>query len=276
MRQRGFFLLFCAIGLTILGCQPARIPPSVPASESLGESEILNLFRSREELRKGLQGVADLKLSSPAGSYRGKEILSVELPNRFRVESVNFMGFSDLVLCSDGEKMDLYLPSEGKIIRGRPISEDLAQISGAKIPFPQVLRIFMGLPPFPVDEKITSSIYLGRSREPRLEWKGTGGLQQRLWIDERAGTVREGEVLDGEELWFSYRFADYREVAGFLMPFSLEIRMKKEEAEIFLSYRDLRPNPVIKEETFCLILPSLEGLTIIDLESKESLEDLPR
>ncbi len=264
------------IGLTILGCQPARIPPSVPASETPGESAILSLLQSREGLLKGLQGVADLKLSSPAGSYRGKEILSVELPNRFRVESVNFMGFSDLVLCSDGEELDLYLPSEGKIIRGRLISDGLAQISGVKIPLPQMLRIFMGLPPFPVDDKITSSIYLGKSWEPLWERKGTGTMQQHLWIDERAGTVREGEVLEGGELWFSYRFADYRDVAGFLIPFSLEIRMKKEGAEIFLSYRDIRPNPVIEEETFRLILPSLEGLTIIDLESKESSEDPPR
>jgi len=276
MRQRGFFLLFFAIGLMILGCQPAHIPPSVPAAEGPGESAILNLLRSREESLKGLQGVADLKLSSPAGSYRGKEILSVELPNRFRVESLNFMGFSDLVLCSDGEKMDLYLPSEGKIIRGRPMSEDLAQISGAKIPLPQVLRIFMGLPPFSSDEKITSSIYLGKSREPRLEWKGTGGVEQRLWIDERAGTVRAGEVLDGGELWFSFRFADYREEAGFLVPFSLEIQMKKEGVGIFLTYRDIKPNPVIEEETFRLILPSVEGLTILNLESKENAEDLSR
>jgi len=274
MRQRGSFLLFLVLGLAILGCQPARVPPA-PAAETLGERAILALLQSREDLLKGLQGVADLKVSSPDGPYRGKEILSMELPNRFRVESVNFMGFSDLVLCSDGGELDLYLPSEGKIIRARLMAEGLAEISGVKIPLPQMLRIFMGLPPFPVDDKIASFVYLGKSREPLLERKGTGCLQQRLWIDERAGTVREGEILDGGELWFSYRFADYREVTGFLIPFSLEIRMPEAGAEIFLSYRDIKLNPFIEEETFHLILPSLEGLTIIDVESRERSEDLP-
>jgi outer membrane lipoprotein-sorting protein len=274
MKQRGFFLLFLVLGLAILGCQAARVPPA-PTAETPGESGILALFQSREERLKGLQGVADLKLSSPAGPYHGKEILSVELPNRFRVESVNFMGFSDLVLCSDSGELDLYLPSEGKIIRARLMAEGLAEISGVKIPIPQMLRIFMGLPPFPVDGKIAASICLGKSREPLWEQKGAGDLQQRLWIDERAGTVREGEVLDGGVLWFSYRFADYREVTGFLIPFALEIRMQEAGAEIFLSYRDITLNPVIEEETFRLILPSLEGLTIIDVESRENSEDLP-
>jgi outer membrane lipoprotein-sorting protein len=276
MRKRGFFLvflLFFAIGLTVIGCQPAHIPSPASAPEAPGVSAISNILRSREGSLQGLQGVADLKLSSPAGSYRGKEILAVELPNRFRVESTNFMGFSDLVLCSDGENMDLYLPSEGKIIRGRPTPEDLAQISGARIPLPQVLRVFMGLPPFPLDEKIASSLYLGKSEEPLLEWKGAGTVRQHLWIDERAVTVREGEVLDGGEVWFSFRFADYREVAGFLIPFSLEIQMRKEGVGIHLTYRDIKPNPVIEKETFRLALSSFKGLTILDLESKENAKD---
>ncbi len=275
MKHRGFFLLFLVVGQAILGCQTTRVPPA-PAIETPGESAILALLQSREELLKGLQGVADLKLSSRAESYRGKEILSLELPNRFRVESVNFMGFSDLVLCSDGEELNLYLPSEGKIIRARLAEEGLAEISGVKIPLPQVLRILMGLPPFPVDGKVASSLYAAKSREPFFERKETGSLQQRLWIDERTGLVREGEVLYRGDSWFSYRSADYREVTGFLIPYSLEIWMKEEGGKISLSFRDIRPNPVIGEDTFRLILPSLEGLTIIDAESKESSGDLPR
>ena len=274
-RQRGL-LLALAMGLAILGCQTAHMPTPPPGSMVPEESAVLNMFRSREEGLRGLQGVADLKFAGAVVQYRGKEVLAIELPNRFRVECINFMGFSDLIVCSDGERMDLYLPSERKIIRGKPIPEDLAELSGTSIPLTPVLRILMGHSPFPLKGEIASSVYLGTDQNPYLEWGGAGGICQRLWIDGRTMTIRHGEVLDGGEVRVSFQYADYRDVAGFLIPFSLDLQMRREKADLHLRYRDVSPNPPANEEVFQLVLPSLEGLKVLNLGSRGGTGDLSR
>jgi hypothetical protein len=246
-------------------------------SEAQREGAMWDVLRAREEALHGLQGVADLKVTGPVGEYRGKEVLSVELPNRFRIESLNFMGLPDLVLCSDGEKTDLYIPSEEKLIRGKSTPPDgWIELSGLRIPLVQVLRILMGHPPFPLDEKIRSFLYLGTGQEPYGEPQGTGGTCQRLWVDQQSMAIRKGEILEEGEVWLTFQCADYREVAGFLLPFSLHVQMRNEGTGLNLTCREIRPNPAMDAATFQLILPSLDDLTILNLESNEKSEDLPR
>ena len=272
---RGLTLIL-ATWMALVGCQPAAVIRSTPEGEVAPGDEIVEILRSRESSMKGLRGVADLRLSTPGGLYRGKEVLSLELPDRLRVESLNFLGLEDLVLCSDGQRMDLFLPSERQIIRAKPTPEVFRRISGARVEPSQVLRILMGHPPLPVDGDGTSCIFLAEGRELPLVVERGGAINQRLWLDERLKTVRRGELLDEEGVWLSFECTDYREVGGDFIPFSSDIQLRRERVRLQFTYREVRINPSFASDAFRLNPPSLEGLTILDLDASEGMGELGR
>lgn len=257
------------LGMGILGCQRAYI--GLPNSgRQVARQETLSRLRSLESSLKGMQGVADLGLSTPAGLYRGKEIFSVELPDRFRFESLNFLGFSDSILCSDGHEIYLYLSSERKIIRGKASPESLRRISGAEIPLSCLLRTLMGQPPFPLDGVNGSWIIMGKSEEFVV---GPAPVCQRLWIDETTQTLRQGEMIDEEGVWLSFQCKDYREINGFKIPFSFDMHLKRQRIRLQLIHRQVRTNPSFDADAFHLALPSTDEISILNLEDVEIGED---
>lgn len=267
MQHKFLLALVASLWLTIFGCQSAGTPPPASGKRVVEENELLLMLRSRENSLNSLQGIAELKLSTPSGLYRGKELLSLEPPDRFRVESMNFLGLADLVLCSDGQKMDLYLPSERRVIRWRPPPENLWQISGADVSLAQIIRILMGQPPFSMNEGVASLKQVEESEEYLLALEGEGGMKQRVWIDGVKNTLKRGEILDEQGVWLSFQYADHREVGGIMIPFSLDIQLKRQGVRLQLTYREIRINLPFDSDTFRLMLPSTEGVTILNLQS---------
>jgi hypothetical protein len=235
--------------MAILGCQHAYVA-SPSSGRDVSREEALSRLRSRESSLKGMQGVADLELSAPTGIYRGKGVFSVELPDRFRFESLNFLGFSDWVVCSDGQEVHLYLSSERKIIRGKLTRENLRRMSSPEIPLYCLLRILMGHSPLPWEEAGASWITIGKGKEVALGSEGPAPIRQRLWFDEASQTLRQGEIIDEEGVWLSFRCKDYREINGFTIPFRFDIHLKRQGIRLQLIHREVRTNPSFDADAF--------------------------
>lgn len=262
--------------IAIFGCQRSRVPPLHPPIEATNE-ERLSRLRTLEGSLKGIQGVADLEISSPAGVYRGKEIFSIELPDRLRFESLNFLGFPDWVLSSDGEKIELYVPSERKIIRGESNPENLQRMLGAKIPISCMLRILMGEPPFPLTDGSATWILLGDAGEFFQEGgKASFPLQQRLWVNGGDGTLSRGEIFDEGGIRLSFQCRDYREINGFLVPFILKIHLERARVRLELTHREVRTNPSFHADSFSLALPLPNDVHVLNIEEMEAVEDWQR
>lgn len=230
--------------------------------EAVSEREILENLFSQQGSLQGLRGVADLKLSMPDYLYRGKAVLLIGLPDQIRIELMNFVGFADLVLSSDGQMMEVSLPSEGKTIRGTPTPEEVERLCGVRIPLPQLLRILLGHPPYSLDEEVATWVLAGNGREFRGPGKEPGLLTQRIRTDEAGRMIKEGEIVDQEGVWFSFQLGDYRKVSDFLIPFSVDITMKRERMELQLAYREVEPNPSLDPAAFRLSRSGKEGLPI--------------
>lgn len=261
--------------MAMFGCQRSYLYPSPPATEAAGKGRLSRLTALEDSL-KGMQGVADLEISTLDGAYRGKAIFCLELPDRSRFESLNFLGFPDWVLSSDGETIQLYLPSQRKIIQGASNPENLARMFGAKIPIFCVLRILMGEIPLPVNDRSGSWIFLGKSGEFFLEGEASLPVLQRLWVDGATGTLKRGEIVDEGGAWLSFQCGDYREIDGFLVPFRLRIHLERSGVRLQLIHRELQINPSFPADTFRLALPWKDDIRLLNLEEMGVIEDWQR
>ena len=250
------------VWIFFLGCHGSPRPDLPLRPEAVSEREILeNLFSQQGSLR-GLKGVADLKLSLPDYLYRGKTVFLVGLPDQIRIELMNFVGFPDLILSSDGQMMEVSLPSEGKTIRGTPTPEEVERLCGVRIPLPQLLRILLGHPPYSLDEEVATWVLAGSGGEFRGPGKEPGLLAQRIRTDEAGRMMKGGEIVDQEGVWLSFQLGDYRKVGEFLIPFLVDIKMKRERMELQLAYREVEPNPSLDPAAFRLSRSGKERLPI--------------
>ena len=106
----------------VLGGCGTLTPPNllVPV---LGEDERIQswLARSRVEgaERLTLRAVGSVKLKSPSGGGRTKQVILAQRPARLRLESLNFLGQTQTLLVTDGENYSFF---DGRSFFGGPVS----------------------------------------------------------------------------------------------------------------------------------------------------------
>ncbi|MDH7498934.1 MAG: hypothetical protein QHH30_00920 [candidate division NC10 bacterium] len=271
-----FFLGICLVLMMAqFGCQRSYVASSPPAVAATREQVLARLAFLQGSL-KGMRGMATLEVSTTDGVYRGKEFFWMELPDRFRFESLNLLGFPDWVLSSDGDAVQLYLPTERKIIQGASDPKNLERMLGAKIPISCVLRILMGLPPLPLDDGSSSWIFFEESGAFLREEETSSPLRQLLWVDGAKGTLERGDILEGGKTVLSFHCGDHRELNGFPIPFRVKIHLVRSRVNLLWVHRELQVNPSFPEETFRLALPAKGDLQLLRLEEIGAIEDWKR
>jgi hypothetical protein len=260
--------------MAILGCQPAHLKRP-PEGREVAREETQGKAGFRQNHLQGMQGVADLELSGQVGPYRGKGIFSLELPDRFRWESLNLLGFGDFIVCSDGQGIDLYLPSERKVIRGKPIPAQLGRFLGAEASLSCLLRILMGQPPLSSDGTSPPWVIDSEVRESAEGSERTGAMRQRLGRDDIGQEGWGGEILDEQGVWLSFQCKDVREIRGFTVPHRLDLDLKRKGVRVKIAYREVRTSPSFDADAFRLSIPLTDQIAILDMEDSGSLEDSP-
>lgn len=144
--RRALAVALATAGIVLGGCRTLTPPPLfAPVS---GEDERIQawLARSRAEgeQRWAVRALGSLKLDSPSGSGRVKQVILAQRPALLRLESLNFLGQTQSLLVTDGQRFSFF---DGRELLGGAVSQDvLLQYLGLDLEPADAVRVVLAAP----------------------------------------------------------------------------------------------------------------------------------
>lgn len=231
-----------AVAGIVAGC--ATPSPPVPTRSIPPESVRTAVDRLRSEAagRTGVRGLASVRLDSPAGSGRIREVIIVQRPMRLRLETLSLLGQTQAVLVSNGERFGY---AEGRhFLEGIAFAGVLRERFGLDLAPEEVVETLLAAPAID-PERILRASAVGETREVegprrRIRISGSGDLVSIEALDEGGG-VR----------WVA-SYDRWREVAGGRYPFAVDLEFPSTGAKARMAMKRVELNPSLDPGLFRL------------------------
>jgi hypothetical protein len=231
--------------LLVLGaCRTVELPPA--PIRITGEEERIGRWleraRSAGSARRALRAFGTLKLESASGSGSVKQVLIAERPTHLRLESLNFLGQTQLLLVTDGSSFWFF---DGRTLdRGQLSEELLRQRLGLDLGPDEAVAVLLAAPRLEEGAPL-EILAVGEERIARF-----AGQRVRFSAD---GDLRSVEVLDPEGgLRWSARYEHWRAVGGDRYPFEMVLRFPLTALRAELRMEEVELNPTLDSELFVL------------------------
>jgi hypothetical protein len=212
-----------------------------------GEEERIQAWlehaRAQSRTRQGIRAIGSLRLDSPEGSGRVKQVILAERPARLRLESLSILGHTQTLLVTDGESFWFY---DGEQFSGGAVTPDvLRRYLGLDLAPREAVGMIMGTPfsdeePRPVTLEILG---LGEDRivdlpDRRLRFGPDGDLLG-VEVSDRLGRTR----------WRA-EYSGWREVSGGRYPFQVVLHFPLTELRARLDLQEVELNPSLDPSLF--------------------------
>jgi hypothetical protein len=201
------------------------------------------------------QGKGRLTLIAPGRSYSGTGRLKGRLPSSLRVDVLDLFGRSLLNFASDGHRVEVLFPREGKMFYGPATPGNLAAFVPPGVTLPQALQILTGDLPLSTGEP-TEWRLDGERNAYLMAWMNPGGsLQERLWVDAQSlyPVAEEWYGNTGRKV-FTAHLSDFAKDR----PQQISFKTANPETELRLAFSDMELNPPLNPDD--LRVPELPGI----------------
>uniref|UniRef100_A0A7C3WR57 DUF4292 domain-containing protein n=1 Tax=Desulfobacca acetoxidans TaxID=60893 RepID=A0A7C3WR57_9BACT len=237
----------------IAGCR--TIPPPPPIPRVVSADELLHLLKARQQGVQSFQARGRLTLLAPGRSYSGPGRLRGSLPSTLRVDVLDFFGRSLLNFASDGQRVEVLVPREGKLFYGPATPSNLAAFVPPGVTLTQALKILTADLPLsegpPAEWRYDSQpgVYL-------LEWRNPdGSLRERLQIDGKDLYPVKEEWYGGDgKFKFAAELSDYHHDR----PQQIKFKTATPETELRLAWQEMQLNPAFSVSD--LKVPEMPGV----------------
>jgi hypothetical protein len=257
--RRGGWLVVAALVLWA-GCR--ALPPAPPPAAPLSREDLVARLRAREQQIKSFQAKGRVTFLSPQQNYSGTALLTAQLPDRLKVDVLDFLGRTVLQFATDGQEVQVLSVRENKLLRGPATAGNLAVFIPPTVSLPQALRLLVGALPLSSGpaERFESQAANGRDL---LEWSRDGRLTERLWVEVPGLNPVADEWFGGTP---QPRFSAELDNFGALVPHvpeKITLKTITPKIELRLVYQDFKPNPSLSPADLTLAVPA--GVAVVPL-----------
>lgn len=274
-----FLLLVSCFLFLVEGCAKKLPPPLTPLSTpaELSTEELYRLMEQRMAGFQNFRGIAKIRLVSENKKYRFTEVIVLEKPNLFRLETLGFLNQPALFVVSNGQSLSLYSKRDNQYYSGTASQANLFKLTGLNLAVEDVVRILSGNPPRL--EKIHSkqSRYFPDQKTYQLELISTRSqTRQLISIDATTQTFSQMESyrLPDGILLLKVTWEDYRSADGYPLPGRVIIDKPLDKTRIELTYQSFEVNQRLDGDLFYLKPPENVVVRLLDNPKEEPLEHL--
>jgi outer membrane lipoprotein-sorting protein len=233
--------------LLLAACAPRPPVPAVVAPPVSEEILLENLAQNARAFHS-LQGVAKVRVAAGGKSMAGTQVLFVEKPDRFRAETLSPFGQPLLLMATNGQEMDVMVPSEGRFYRGEASPSNVQRFT--RLPLRLTDLVHLLLYQVPVIGHGERTLEAGEDGGFLLTLSGEGGRRQKLRFNTALRLVETIYVRnDVLQLRVSY---DQFQGDLHSFPRAVFLEMPPLNAEGSLVFSEVRTNVVIPEDRFSL------------------------
>jgi len=248
--------------LAWVGLAGCRALPPAPPPAVLPAEEVLARLHNRQQALESLQARGRITFLSPERNYSGTILIKARRPESLRADILDLLGRTLLGFATDGSRVQVLSPHEGKLFTGPATPRNLAVFIPPAVPLSQVVPVLAGAlpltpgPPDRFDYDPATDRYL-------LEWSQGGKLQERLWVAGQGLYPVQEEYFQGQsQPRFTLKLADFGE-AGPDLPGQIIIQTETPKMELRLAYKELRRNPPLTPAEMTLAPPP--GIAVVQL-----------
>jgi hypothetical protein len=239
----------CLLLLFLAACAPRPPVPSVapPVSEEI----LLETLEQNARAFHSLQGLAKVRVTAGGKSMAGTQALFLEKPDRFRAETLSPFGQPLLLMATDGQELDVMIPSEGRLYQGEASPRNVQRFT--RLPLRLTDLVHLLLYQAPVIGHVERILEAGADGGFLLTLSGEDGRRQQLRFNTALRLVETTYVRDDVlQLRVSYD-----QFMGDLHPFprAVFLEMPPLNAEGSLVFSEVRTNVAIPSERFNLTPP---------------------
>jgi len=247
-------LAWLAALLMLGGCR--ALPPAPPPAAILSADELLARLKSRQNQVQAFQAKGRVIFLSVERNYSGTVLLRGKEPAYLRLDILDFLGRSVLSFASDGDRMQVLSPREGKFFHGKATPKNLGYaLLPPSVTLPQALHLLVGSlplssgPPSGGDYDAAQGLYL-------LEWRqADGALKERLFLRaDSLNPIKDEWYGEDGQVRFTVELADFGRLPAEL-PGQLTLRTNNPKSELRLYYREMQANPPLTATDLVLTPP---------------------
>lgn len=233
---------------TVFGLAACRTLPPPPPPVAVSPLAAVAALRSRQEGIQSFQAKARLTLIAPGRNYSGNATVKARFPSSLSVEVVDFFGRSLMSFASDGAKLEVLFPREGKRFSGPATPGTLAAFIPPGITLPQCLRLLAGGVPFSEGDP-ASWQESGTDGGLVLTWQNADGTpRERIWLDNHGRAWRQEWSGTAGKPGFVAEFSDFSAAAGW--PRRVKVKTAEPQTELRVAFGDLTLNPPLTPAEF--------------------------
>ena len=251
-----------ALVLAAAGCAPS-LPPPAPPAPSITLAEAAGALEAAQGSLRTVRGLADVRLERAGETHRFREAAVLVLPDKLRLETLQFGGATALVVAANGDRLAIYSLATREFGTGRASGRALEGLAGVAVEPRHLLRLLAGLPPLSfqaADPRSRIEAEDGGFRAESVE----EAFSQRLRLD-AGGGVAGGELRTAAGTLLSFRFEDRRQVGDRAFPYRVRLEQPG-AARLEVAYRTLELNAPVDESVFSLPVPAGE-VRLVDLDA---------
>ncbi len=210
-----------------------------------------------------LRGLADVILERGGRQERFREAAILALPDKLRLETLQFGGATALVVATNGDHLAIYSLATNEFAQGHASAGALATLTGVAMEPRHLLRLLAGLPPLAFQAADPRS-RVEAEGEAFVAESAEGVFWQRLRLD-AGGNLSGGELRTAAGPVFTFQFDDLRRLPGRSFPYRLLFEQPG-GARVEMAYRSVEVNPPLDAAVFTLSVPAGD-VRVLDLDA---------
>jgi outer membrane lipoprotein-sorting protein len=251
----------------------------MPEGVTITTEDVSRHITKRAASFQNLSGEARVYIQTWEEKYKFSEIVNLEIPDRFRLDTLGAFDQPVVFLTSDGEIILLYIKKKNIVYKGIPTRENLFKLSGINLSVEDTISVLSGNLPRLAFITLEWGMPLPELNQYYLE--RTSLVQdtiQRIWFDTQYGTIsyfEEYRLTDGE-LTLRVQFDDYRAEAGssYSIPARVLIDRPLDRTRVEVTYKFFDVNLSLDPTLFDFTPPPDAPIHYLDDTTAEELERL--
>lgn len=244
-------LLGVALILAGLGCTPKAVvsPTPVPSAQ-----ELLQRLQAEDSRINTLQAVGSLKWARHGERQSVDQAMVLSRPGNLRLEALSPMGPSLLSLSITKGVAEVYVPGEGRALRGAASEKIMERLFSLPMKVEEVLGVLCGRPPLcspaSVQAKVEGGVWI-----LELDCQDSG-LHEQLRLDPVHGDPLGMVLLSASgQVLANISWSGFQKVKDIRLPTEIRAELPAKASRLELRLKELDPNLFIPEERFRLEIP---------------------
>jgi len=222
-------LAVLAVFLLLQSCAPTGqlLPP-----ERMSRDRMLGRIEETADMYRSFRGLAKITMDRAGDRKTSTQALLVEYPDKLRVEVLGLFGAQGLLATTDGSRMTILLPGEGRAYVGPSGSGFLQRVARLPLTASDIVAFLL--------QKVEPILW----EESEVDYSDRGnrltlisGQLSQVYSFDRSGNIQGVDLFYGERQQVGLFYSDY--VEGFpqqidlLLPDqSIDVKMKLSDIEL--------------------------------------------